>query len=183
MARPTRERRPSTSAGDDKPAAKGGAKRSEPASGGPPPLTLGLLHKLKILALANVVPLFLAAWLGWAWYQGTITFDIERLGSRGAVALVLLVACCAALAVSSWFIMPLARWLRDYPAWHYHHRSSSLWLVPTATGYLIWLVTWLAMGVCAIICVALMITGAWLLAEQLGWVGNAGAIVEGTERV
>jgi len=157
--------------------ARGGSEERRPVRGrsGPPRLKLGLLHKLKVLLLANILPLLMGAWLVVAWYRGQITLDTGRLGSDGALAMVVLVLCCAMLTVSSWFVMPLARWVRDYPRWHYRHASPSVWAVPMVLGYGFWLAIWIAMALCAIIAVALMFTGLWFLAEKVGLVGDGEA--------
>ena len=137
--------------------------RESGTRGGPPELRLGLLRKLKILAVANALPLLVVAFVCYQIWVGKMRIrDDVPLGEVGFWVALLLV-CCLVVGVSSWFVMPTVRWLRDYPSWYYRNGSSTLWLLPTIAGWGIWLGTWILMTLCAIGMVALIAIGLWSL--------------------
>jgi hypothetical protein len=103
---------------------------------GPPRLRLHLMHHLKVLMLLNIVPLLGGLYLWWQWSQGKLSLSGMNEESRATMVVVLV--CCVAFAVISWFVLPLARWLRDYPTWHIRRGPVWAWIIPTASGWLAW---------------------------------------------
>lgn len=137
--------------------------REPGARGGPPRLRLDLLHKLKVLAFANAIPLLIVAFVCFQIWTGKMGIRDDVPTGKVGFWVALLLVCCLVIGVSSWFVMPTVRWLRDYPAWHYRNASPSLWLLPMLGGWAIWLATWMVMTVCAIGMVALLAIGIWSL--------------------
>lgn len=105
----------------------------EPA--GPPKLRLRLGNRLKVMLIANALPLVGALYLGWGYWRGEIGLAEGVSASRLIMSLLMLVASCVILAGTGWILMPLARWLRDYPLWHFRRKSRLLWAVPTVGGW------------------------------------------------
>lgn len=137
-------------------------------------MRLGLLRKLKILAVANVMPLGVLVYVGIQISRGRMALrDDLPLGEIG-FWVVLLLVCCVAIAISSWLVMPTVRWLRDYPVWCYRHANRGVWLLPAIAGWTLYLAVWIAMTACAILIVALIAIGIWSLATTAGAV-DAGA--------
>ena len=142
---------------------------------GPPKLRLGLVRKLKILALANIIPIIVVTVVGINVMTGDMEIRTDVPLHRIGFTVALLLVCCVVIGTSSWIVMPAVRWLRDYPTWHYHHVSSAVWLVPSLVGWVVWIGTWLAMLLCVITSIALMVVALWVLvgdattpAEQTG---------------
>jgi hypothetical protein len=139
-------------------------KRREPVNGrGPPRLRLGLLHKLKVLAFANAIPLGIVAFVCFQISTGKMGIRDDVPTGKVGFWVALLLVCCLVMGVSSWFVMPTVRWLRDYSAWHYRNATPTVWLLPMLAGWLIWLSTWMLMTLCAIGMVALLAIGIWSL--------------------
>ena len=62
---------------------RGGHERPSGAGrGGPPALALHLWHRVGMLALLNVIPLFGSLWLWWQFKFGHAQFRKARIGSR-----------------------------------------------------------------------------------------------------
>lgn len=107
----------------------------------PPALDLGLKQRLMGLALANIVPLLVGAivWIGVA--QGKWTLNTKA--NQGLVPLLMILGCAIVLTCSMWIVLPLGRWLRERPAWHYRRESKVLWMVPYAAGWCAWGLCWI----------------------------------------
>ncbi|MDA3960273.1 MAG: hypothetical protein PF961_05755 [Planctomycetota bacterium] len=132
--------------------------------GGPPRLRLDLFGKLKVLALANVIPLTMVTWLGLGIYQGDVAIRTDvPVAKVGFICAVLLISCLV-IGVSSWILLPVVRWLRDYPRWFLDHDgSAALWLVPAGVGWVIWFGSYIVVTVCAIASIGLIVVGLWAL--------------------
>jgi hypothetical protein len=131
---------------------------------GPPRLRLHVMHHLKVLVLLNILPLLGCGYLWWQWSQGKLSMRSMTAESR--TTLVVVLVCGVAFAVISWFVMPLARWLRDYPTWHFRRGPAWAWAIPTASGWLAWAALTMAgmLGAAAAILVAIL--GIWHLFHQ-----------------
>lgn len=101
--------------------------------GGPPRLDLKVIERLKLLALANALPLFALAIGIPMWLSGRITLRPEA--GAGLLPVLILLGACVVLCLSCWMILPLAQWLRARPRWHYVHGSKALWLFPAVIGW------------------------------------------------
>lgn len=131
--------------------------RRATASDGPPRLRLHVGHHLKVLMVLNVLPLFGVAWLWWQWRAGHVT--LRSMSEESKTTLIVVLVCGITFAVIAWFVMPVARWLRDYPLWHVRHGASLLWWIPTALGAMAWCGLGLLGMVSALTALALLGTG------------------------
>jgi len=132
-------------------------KRQAPA-GGPPRLDLQLWHWAKVLLLLNLVPLAGAAYIALGWWQGRLTFVPGA--QHSLVVLGVMLGACALFAVAVWVVLPLGRWLRDYPLWHVRHGAGIWWWIPTALGFLAWVIL-------AVLGMASALTGLVLIGSGL----------------
>lgn len=107
----------------------------------PPPLDLGLRRRLLTLLLANILPMGALAVVAIGVAQGKWT--LKASAGNGLTPLLITFGACVVLLASLWVVMPLGRWLRDRPRWHYRHGSRVAWAVPYAAGWCAWLVCWL----------------------------------------
>jgi hypothetical protein len=122
---------------------------SAPAGGSPPRLDIGLWRGLKFLLLVNIIPIIGLTWIAFAWDERGIHLrdTIDHATARTAAVII---AACGIVALSSWLVMPIARWLRDYPAWHFSNRSRILWFLPMVGGFAAWLIL-AAGGIAAVV--------------------------------
>ena len=139
---------------------------SSSSPGSPPVLRTGLWSGIKLLVLMNILPLFGLGWLAWGWWHGRVAF--RNVTPDHVVAIAAIVVACALVAVSAWLVMPVARWLRDYPRWHFRHVSRLRWFLPTVGGWVFWIALWLA-SAAAIAFVALVV------AKKVWQITHAGA--------
>lgn len=108
----------------------------------PPRLDLKILKRLKILLLANLVPLvglgviFYLVFIGKLMIQGIAE---DRLWGTVLVVLIAVVVCGSA----SWVLLPFSRWCCDCPKWYYVHQSRGLWFLPLVAGYLMRILLWI----------------------------------------
>jgi hypothetical protein len=107
------------------------------AGGGPPRLDLQLWRRARLLLLLNCIPLLGGLVVLLYWWQGKITFKPMSTSSMTTVAI--LIGACIIFAVAVWIVLPMARWLREYPLWHFRSGSRVLWLVPVIAGTVVWL--------------------------------------------
>jgi hypothetical protein len=107
---------------------------------GPPRLSLPLARNLGLMLLVNIIPISVMIWA----FAGAK--DRPGLDPRMKRVALGIVCACLVVAVTAWLVLPIARWLRDYPRWCYLHRSPWLWLLPTVAGFL----AWMALATCAI---------------------------------
>lgn len=112
-----------------------GDQRIQAAS--PPRLRLHLGYHLKLLLVLNLLPIIGGIWLAWQLHTGRAT--LREFSQESQTTLVIVVACGVVLALSSWFVMPVARWLRDYPTWHLRRGPAWAWIIPTCGGWLAWI--------------------------------------------
>lgn len=133
------------------------ARPARTAAGGPPRLDLQLWRRARLLLLLNCIPLLggLVALL--SWWQGRITFKPLSTGSMTTIAI--LIGACIVFALAVWIVLPLARWLREYPLWRFRHGSRVLWLLPTALGTAAWLVLAIAGAIASLGALALIGVG------------------------
>ncbi len=121
----------------------------------PPRLRFRLRERLGLLALINLVPLGLALWLAVQWARGKIAF--RQLTGSESFWLQGLAVLAVFLALASWFVVPLARWLEAWPRWHRKRGPRWLWLLPC------WLGSLVAWGLRAAVLAGLLLIGAVLL--------------------
>lgn len=131
------------------------------ASDTPPRLNLNLGHHLKVLLVLNVLPLLGVLYLWWQWRAGRVTLRSMNEESKSTLIVVLL--CGVAFAIIVWFVMPLARWLRDYPTWHLRRGPAWAWMIPTAGGWAAWILLSMAGILAATAAVLLAAIGFWQL--------------------
>jgi hypothetical protein len=129
--------------------------------GGPPRLNLHLLHHLKVLMLLNLLPLAGGLWLWWQWRAGHVT--LRTLSGESLATVLVVVVCGAAFAVIMWFVMPLARWLRDYPTWHLRRGPAWAWIIPACGGWLAWAALSIAGLLAAAAAILVVLLGFWYL--------------------
>ncbi len=110
---------------------------SSASIGHPPRLELRIVRHIKILLLLNILPLAALAWVGYAWWQKKIEFNTGQFSNRNWLTLAVILGSCVVIALAAWVILPIARWLRDYPRWHFAH-SPTTWFVPMLGGYCLW---------------------------------------------
>lgn len=127
--RPLRPRRTGTARGD-----------------GPPALDLGLRRGLLILLFANALPLLAVGVVAIGVAQGRWT--LKASAGNGLIPLLMILGGCVALLAAMWVVLPLGRWLRDRPVWHFRHGNRALWALPAAAGWCAWGVCWIV-GVAA----------------------------------
>ncbi|TVR17800.1 MAG: hypothetical protein EA401_00220 [Planctomycetota bacterium] len=120
----------------------------------PPLLDLGLKYKIKVLALANVIPIGLGLLLFIGWMTDRVQFSIDE--HRLLFTVLIMLCCLVAIALSWWVINPLSQWLYRYCLWYYRHDSPMIWSLPLAATWLLWLGMW-------ILCIVLTISSVWLL--------------------
>jgi hypothetical protein len=136
---------------------------NDPA-GSPPQLKTNFWRGVKTLALINILPILGLIYLGIGWYRGTIQIRSD-VGSQQIVIIAFVVIACTVIALSSWLVMPTARWMRDFPAWHFRHRSRVAWFLPMIAGAISWFVL-MAIGISACLVSAYVIaSGAWKMAQ------------------
>lgn len=135
-------------------------------SNGPPRLQLHLLHHFKVMMMLNILPVIGGLYLWWNWREGRVT--MRSMSGESQSILIVVVVSGLAFAVIAWFVMPIARWLRDYPTWHFRHGLAWVWLIPTCGGWAAWSILSLA-GILAA-GLALFITGVgiWNLFAKAG---------------
>lgn len=145
-------------------------ERNEPRrtapSESPPRLRLHLGHHLKVLLVLNVLPLLGAAYVWWQWREGRVT--LRSFSEESKTTLIVVLVCGVAFAVISWFVMPLARWLRDYPTWHLRRGPAWAWIIPTCGGWLAWLALTAAGMLAAAAAILVAGLGIWQLFAQAG---------------
>ena len=108
----------------------------------PPMLDLHLARKLKILALANALPLVAGIIIFLAWAMGSIEFSMDGNLLLFAIMIIL---CCLVLVGSCWWVLfPFSVWLRAYPTWYYQHDSKLVWALPCAAAWITWFILWIA---------------------------------------
>ena len=132
----------------------------------PPRLRLHLRHHLSLLLVLNILPITGALYVWWEWRAGRVTLRTMDEASRTTLVIVLLSG--VAFAVIVWFIMPLARWLRDYPAWHLRRGPAWAWIIPTCSGWLAWAALTLAGALAAAAAVLVAGLGLWHLFKAAG---------------
>ncbi len=135
-------------------------------SDGPPRLRLHLGHHLKVLMMLNILPLVGGLYVWWQWRQGRVTW--RAMSSESQSTLVVVVICGVAFAVIVWLVMPVARWLRDYPTWHLRRGPAWAWVIPAGGGWTAWLVLSLAGLLAAAAAVLLAGLGIWNLFARAG---------------
>lgn len=146
---------------------RGGGRGKLRSADDPPELNLQLGRKLGILLLANTVPIIVLIWLGYAIFFN----DNVRVVADPAIWQVLLyvVMACVVIGTITWVVMPMARWCRDYPIWHFQRGSKLAWFVPAAAGIAIWAIAWL-------VCLALAVSAVLVIIH--GFVQLGGAAME-----
>lgn len=128
-----------------------------PGVAGPPRLDLRLWQRAKMLLLLNGLPLMVVGFVAHGWWQGRYTFRAGSIQSLIAIGIVL--GTCALFAVAMWVLLPLARWLRDYPLWHLRNSPSPRWLALAGLGTLAWIGLGLVGAVSALAALALLGSG------------------------
>ena len=129
----------------------------ESRRGGPPRLRLGLIKKFKALLIANVIPFIIIAYLIYGYKTGQIGLRDDVDYGDVAVTLGALFLACVILGASSWVVLPIGKWLCDYPAWHMRNSSAAVWAIPWLLGYAIYGVIWILVLACLITAVAVII--------------------------
>lgn len=142
---------------DERPAKRTTASVA-PAPSGPPRLRTGLLRRLKLLLLMNILPIAAIILIINGLANGSMRLRGNFTQKEG-VALIVMAAGAIAILLSSWVLLPIGCWLRDYPAWHYRHTSASTWLLPRILGWCAWAAIWLLVAAAAIGGLYLMISG------------------------
>jgi len=142
------------------------ARRSDKRrTGGPPELRFHLARKLKLVLLANTIPLLILVWMAWAYSRGDI--DFRSVGSEG-LGTILLVSLfgCVVIGIGAWVVMPVGRWLRDYPLWYWRNSDVPLlWALPCLVGWAAWFGLWVVVGGASIGVLWIIGTGIWRLIE------------------
>ncbi len=142
-----------------------GAKKIA-ASNGPPRLQLHLLHHFKVMMTLNILPLIGGLYLWWQWREGRVT--MRSMSGESQSILIVVIVSGLAFAVIAWFIMPVARWLRDYPTWHFRHGPAWAWFIPTCGGWAAWIILSLAGILAAGLALVISAVGIWNLFAKAG---------------
>ena len=128
-----------------------------PGVAGPPRLDLRLWRRAKMILLLNVVPMAVAGYIALGWWQGRLHF---RPGAQHSLVILgVVLGACVLFAIAVWVVLPLARWLRDYPLWHVRHGAGIRWWIPMALGTIAWVVLGVLGMASAITGLALLGTG------------------------
>ncbi len=115
-----------------------------------------------MLAAINIIPLLGSLWLWWQFSYGQAHFR-KPMGQELLWACAVVVIGCLIIASSCWLVMPVARWLRDYPSWHVRHGAWPLWLLPAAAGWLSFLVLYLVAALTVVGSLVVIADGLWHL--------------------
>lgn len=145
-------------AGEPRPGAAG--------RGGPPALALHLWQRVGMLAAINVIPLLGSLWLWWQFSYGQAHFR-KPIGQEWLWACAVVVIGCLIIASSCWLVMPVARWLRDFPSWHVRHGSWPLWLLPAVAGWLSFLVLYLVAALTVMGSLVMIAAAFWHLVHAM----------------
>lgn len=129
------------------------------ARGGPPSLQRSLLQRLRLLLLINL-PLLIGSAGAALWLYRADGVQVSFAASDGLLRAIVILICTIVVMVSTWLLLPLARWLRTYPAWHFHHTSRMLWALPAFGGLLLWFVL-----VC--VCIGMLLLLGFVIAASL----------------
>jgi hypothetical protein len=140
--------------------------RREVASDAPPRLKLNLGHHLKVLLVLNVLPILGVIYVWWQWRAGRVT--LRSMNEESKTTLIVVLLSGVAFAVIVWFIMPVARWLRDYPTWHLRRGPAWAWIIPTCGGWLAWLTLSAAGMLAAAAAILVSGLGIWNLFVKAG---------------
>lgn len=136
----------------------------EALRGRPPRLKLALVQRLKMLALLNILPLAIGAWVGYKAMRGEVRLRVEP-GSFAVVVFVILLAC-AVVAISLWVLLPVGRWMRAYTTWQLRFGSAVAWVLPWLGAQLAYALIWIAVAASCIAALTVIGTGLWRLAEM-----------------
>jgi hypothetical protein len=138
----------------------------------PPKLQTKLWQGLKLLMLINLLPILGLAYLGMAWYNGKVALKAD-VTSKHVMTILFVLGGCMVIAVSSWFVMPLARWIKAYPTWHFRKQSRIAWFLPMLAGHLGWALCCLIGAAATLASVAVILTGLWqMIASMAGQAGK-----------
>lgn len=131
----------------------------------PPLLDLNLKQKIKILLLANVLPIGFGIIIIIGWMFDRISFSIDE---HYLLFTILIMLCClVAIACSWWVINPLSVWVRSYCLWYYQHDSKLIWSAPLAASWMLWLAMWLLCFGLTLASLWLLGSGAWALIQRI----------------
>jgi hypothetical protein len=131
------------------------------ATGSPPRLRFHVLKRVKMLLLFNIMPLICTTYLYWQWQVGNVTF--KTISEESRITFIAVIIAGIFFITVCWFLMPIAIWLRDYPACHLRFLSVLWWIVPAIGGGM-WVTSILA-GTAA---VAVLVVGIWRLFSLAG---------------
>jgi hypothetical protein len=148
------------------------AANAEAGGGSPPRLQTKFWRSLKTLALINALPILGLGYLAFGLWRGTLKID-PKVGNSQLIVIAFVFIACVVIALSSWLLVPTARWMRDYPAWHFRHRNRATWLLPMLAGAISWFVLMLIGISASLVSVYVIATGAWRLAQPY-FAGHAG---------
>lgn len=127
--------------------------------GSPPRLNLALWERLRFLVVVNIIPIIGLSYMFFTWDHGPrVRPTLDPQTTRFAIGIVV---ACGVVMLSSWVLLPIARWLRDYPRWCYLHRSALLWFLPTVCGFFVWLAMALV-GFAAVVASLVVIISAFV---------------------
>lgn len=132
-----------------------------------PQLRLHLGRHLKLLLILNVLPLLTGIYLWWQWRQGHLTLR-KPISEDSWWTLVVVIVAGAVFAATCWLVMPVARWMRDYPAWGFAHGNRLWWSLPLIGGWLTWLTLSMTALIAVLACVVVAATGVMRLFELAG---------------
>jgi len=142
---------------------RGGGDADSAADSHPPRLKTQFWSGIKLMLLMNILPLMGVLWLAWGWYRGRVSF--ARMTSEHVVTIIAVVLFCVVIASSYWFVMPFARWLRDYPAWQMRHAGAVRWFIPAIAGFVCWLVLLIGCVAATGALLFVIATAVWRLAH------------------
>ncbi len=125
----------------------------------PPSLQRSLLQRLRLLLLINL-PLIIISAIAGLWLYSADGVQVSFAASDGLLRAIFILICTIVVLISTWLLLPLARWLRAYPAWHFHHTSRMLWALPAFGGLLLWLFL-----VC--VCIGMLLLLGFVIAASL----------------
>ena len=129
------------------------------ARSGPPSLQRSLMMRLRMLLLINL-PLIIGSACAALWLYTTDGVRVSFAASDGLLRAIVILVCTIVVMVSTWLLLPLARWLRGYPAWHFRHTSRMLWALPAFGGLLLWFVL-----IC--VCIGMLLLLGFVIAASL----------------
>ena len=131
----------------------------------PPRLHFDLGRRLTIFLIANAIPCMIVIWLVMGLNDGSLKLRDDISSAQLLATGLLTVVALGVYIGGAWFVLPVARWLRANPTWHFHNRSRAVWLLPMLCGQLLWAVFGVAAVIAMLYALYMLGSVAWAFWE------------------